>query len=242
VGERSISAYDLRERVASYDADMDVMHPNRSKMVRVALEVLPFPRTSPLLALDLGIGTGYFSGEFLNHFPSSRVLAVDGAKAMVDVARARLGPLASRVDFRVGDFRNLTTLVADVHGLGVVFSSYALHHLDRLAKEAVIRQAVSLLRSGGWFLNADLIIADSPAMETRIQEIRVAGIVARAGGADERFRDAAATRQFLDELEAREGDQPLTLLDDLAILRSVGLRNPSVFWLEYREVVYGSQK
>jgi len=39
---RSIRAYDLPERVASYDVETELMHPNRSKMVAVALEVLPF--------------------------------------------------------------------------------------------------------------------------------------------------------------------------------------------------------
>ncbi|HQJ98761.1 MAG TPA: class I SAM-dependent methyltransferase [Thermoleophilia bacterium] len=239
MGQRSIGAYDLRERVARYDADMEVMHPNRRKMVQVALGVLPFPRTSPLLALDLGVGTGYFSAQFLQQFPSSRVVAVDGAETMVEFARVRLRSLAARVVYRVGDFRNLASLVSDVHAVDVVFSSYALHHLGRVEKEAVVRQAVGLLRPGGWFLNADVIIADSAEIERRIQEIRVAGIVERAAGADERFRDAASTRRFLDELEAREGDQPLTLRDDLAILRRAGLCSPSVFWLEYREMVYG---
>ena len=36
----SIAAYELPVRVASYDADMDAMHPNRHKMVSVALEKL----------------------------------------------------------------------------------------------------------------------------------------------------------------------------------------------------------
>jgi len=242
VGERSIGAYDLAERVARYDADMEVMHPNRSTMVQVALEVLPFPRTAALLALDLGVGTGYFSARFLDQFPRSRVVAVDGAQAMVELARVRLRSSAGRVDCRVGDFRNLADLVSDVHGVDIVFSSYALHHLDRVEKETVVRQAVGLLRPGGWFLNADVIVADSAEVERRIQEIRVAGIVERAAGADERFRDTASTRRFLDELEAREGDQPLTVCDDLAILRRAGLHDPSVLWFEYREMVSGGRK
>jgi hypothetical protein len=53
--ERSIAAYDVSERVERYDADMELMHPNRSKMVQVALEVLPFPKTAPLRAIDLGM-------------------------------------------------------------------------------------------------------------------------------------------------------------------------------------------
>lgn len=39
---QGIAAYDIPERIASYDRDMDVMHPNRHKMVQVALDLLPF--------------------------------------------------------------------------------------------------------------------------------------------------------------------------------------------------------
>jgi tRNA (cmo5U34)-methyltransferase len=242
VQHHSIDAYDGPQRVARYDAEMEVMHPNRSRMVRISLDMLPFERAAPLVGLDLGVGTGYFTAQFLNHLPHSRVVAVDGAKAMVDLARERLGQLASRSDFRIGDFRNLGQLVRDIPRVDVVFSSYALHHLDRTEKQAVLRQAFDLLRPGGWFVNADVVVADSAAVESRFQEIRVAGIVERAGGRDERFRSAASTRQFLDELEVNEGDQPLTLLEDLATVRSAGLANPSVFWLEHREVVYGGPK
>jgi hypothetical protein len=50
------------------------------------------------------------------------------------------------------------------------------------------------------------------------------------------------TRQFLADLELKEADQPLTLADDLALLRSSGLKNVSAFWLEYRELVSGGCK
>ena len=80
MSERSIAAYDVSQRVKTYDADMELMHPNRSKMVQVAIEVLPFPRTTALRAIDLGIGSGYFTERFLNQFPNSRVVGIDGAK------------------------------------------------------------------------------------------------------------------------------------------------------------------
>ena len=95
--EQSIAAYDVSQCVKTYDADMELMHPNRSKMVQVAIEVLPFPKTAALRAIDLGIGTGYFTKQFLSHFPNSQVLGIDGAQAMVELAKARLRSLASRV-------------------------------------------------------------------------------------------------------------------------------------------------
>jgi tRNA (cmo5U34)-methyltransferase len=242
MNRKSIDAYDSRKRVAAYDADMEVMHPNRSKMVGIALQVLPFEADARLKGLDLGVGTGYFTERFLETFPRSKVYGVDGAKSMVDLARARLGALGKRLDFRVGDFRDLATLLGGVEGLDVVYSSYALHHLTREEKTSVVKEAVSLLRPGGWFVNADLIVAETPHLENRIQDIRVKGIVERAGGVDPRFVDYEATRGFLDQLEANEGDQPLTLQDDLSVLRDGGLRDVAVFWLEYREAVIGGRK
>jgi tRNA (cmo5U34)-methyltransferase len=242
VTEQSIAAYDVSQRVKTYDADMELMHPNRSKMVQIAIEVLPFPRTVALRAIDLGIGTGYFTEQFLNHFSNSRVLGIDGAQAMVELAKARLRSLASRVEFVIGDFRNLKQLAPEVGTADVVFSAYALHHLARSDKKNVLRIVVELLVPGGWFINADLIVADSVELESRLQELRVAGIVKRAEAADHRFTDSASTGRFLANLEKNERDQPLTLSEDLAVLRSSGLKNVSAFWLEYRELVSGGQK
>ena len=242
MSEQSIAAYDVSQRVKTYDADMELMHPNRSKMIQIAIEVLPFPKTAALRAIDLGVGTGYFAERFLNHFPNSRVLGIDGAQAMIELAKARLTSLASRVQFVIGDFRNLQELAPDAGTIDVIFSAYALHHLSRPDKETVLKRVVQLLVPGGWFVNADLIVADSAQLENRLQQIRIAGIVERAGGSDNRFVDSASTRRFLADLERKEADQPLTLAEDLELLRSSGLTNVSAFWLEYRELVSGGQK
>lgn len=239
---RSIAAYDLPGRVASYDADMALMHPNREKMVRVALEVLPFAAESPIRAFDLGVGTGYFTERFLRAFPRSRVVALDGARSMVELARSRLGELAGRVDFHVGDFRDLPKLAPEARDLDVVFSSYALHHLSREEKAAVLGEALGRLKPGGWVLNADLIIGADAETEARIQQIRMRGIVERAAGRDERFSDEESTRRFIAELQRAESDQPLTLEEDLLTLRDAGIPRPTVFWLEYREAVCGGRR
>ena len=68
------------------------------------------------------------------------------------------------------------------------------------------------------------------------------GIMDRAKNSDNRFPDLASTRQFLANLEKNESDQPLTLAEDLALLRGSGLKHVSAFWLEYRELLYGGQK
>jgi tRNA (cmo5U34)-methyltransferase len=237
----SIAAYELPARVASYDADMDLMHPNRHKMVDIALEIIPFELQAAITALELGTGTGFFTQKFLDRFPQLRVISLDGSKSMVELARARLAARVERVDFCIGDFRQLRNNIPENARCEVAFSSYALHHLNHSEKVEVISQALTFLKPGGWLVNADIIKSESKVIEERIQQVRVNGIVRRGRGLDPRFRDADSVRQFLDQLEATDGDQPLTLGEDLQVLREAGLTHVSVFWSEYREVVVGGQ-
>ena len=238
----SSDAYDLPERVARYDRDMDIMHPLRSKMIDIAVEVLPFDATEKLSILDLGVGTGVFSKELLDAYPLANIVAVDGAASMLDLAASRLTGLSERIQWVQADFRVLPDEITGADAYDVVISSYALHHLNATEKQAVLNSAVSSLRSGGWLLNADLVVAASPQIERRIQMIRVAGVTARAPESDERFVNEHTTRQLLDELEEHENDQPLSLDDDLRMFRESGLPNAEVFWREYREVVIGGYR
>ena len=238
----SIEAYDPPERVRRYDADMDIMHPLRHKMIEVALDVLPFDDTQALTVLDLGVGTGAFTLRFLERFPNSEAVAIDGSQAMLELARARLDEHAHRVEFVASDFRAIPARILEPGAFDVVISSYALHHLNAREKLAVLESVVPAITNGGWILNADIVVADSPDVERRLQEIRVAAVTRRAPADEERFRDAAATRTYLEEMEKKEGDQPQTLADDIRLLRESGIANAEVFWKELREAVVGGWK
>ena len=126
--------------------------------------------------------------------------------------------------------------------LDVIFSSYALHHLDAAEKLQVVRQCLGFLKPGGWMVNADVVAAESTTLEERIQELRVEGVVRRAPPGDARFQDKVSTRAFLDDLEAKEKDQPLSVLEDLRIFKEAGLSNIEIFWKEHREAVLGGTK
>ena len=239
---RGIRAYDAPDRVGRYDAEMEIMHPNRAKMVEVAMQVLPFSVDAAVTVVDLGVGTGFLTARFLEAFPNGQVIGLDGAPAMIELAKSRLAEVAGRVEFRVGDFQEIGHHLSDVKTIDAVLSAYALHHLRASEKLEVLRQCMHLLRPGGWLVNADLVVAESPAVEARIQHIRVEGIVRRARERDDRFKTIEGTRRFLAELESREGDQPIALAEDLSLLRASGAQDVTVFWQEFREVVYGGQR
>lgn len=237
----SVRAYDLEERVAAYDSDMEIMHPLRSKMAEVVLEVLPFTTAHALRAVDLGVGTGLLTARFLDAFKHATVVAVDGAETMIDLCRSRLGPAAGRGEFLIADFRAIPADRLAPNSVDVEFSAYALHHLTRQEKSDLIAQALTWLKPGGWFLNADLVVARDPKVERRIQSLREAGIVKRANG-DPRFVSCESTRKYLDDLERNEQDQPQAIEDDLETARGAGLQSAEVFWKEYREAVWGGPK
>ncbi len=238
----SISAYNLEERVSLYDRDMNLMHPNRPKMIDIALEILPFSPNTPLIALDVGVGTGSFTKNFLLKFPQSQVFAVDGSEVMIELAKSRLDGFLKYIEFKIGDFRKLENLLNQTTTFDVIFSSYALHHLSPEEKGTVLNTIYTHLSPGGWFINADLIVAESPVIEDRIQTIRLEGILERAGQSDDRFQSITDVKKFINDLEEAEGDQPVTLNKDLDLMEEAGFSQVSLFWQEYREVVFGGIK
>lgn len=233
---KSIDAYKQVERIAAYDEDMLIMHPNREKMIDIALEVF---QGEPKLALELGAGTGFLTDKFVKMWPDAKIVAVDSSKDMLDLAKTRLGERALNVEFIEEDFR---TLDFPENSLDAVFSTFALHHLDPEEKLNLLTKVHSFLKPGGWFLNGDLVVNADSAVEERIQALRVDGVIRRNGGEKEQFSTPEATRAFLDELETSSGDQPVTLQEDLEILRKAGFEGVTSFWQEYREVVTGGMK
>ena len=239
---RSIEAYDTVERIERYDRDMDIMHFNRHKMAEIAVRMAPFESDAPLRILDLGVGTGFFSRRFLERFPKASIVALDGSAAMIASARVRLSDYADRVRYVTGDSRELEELLDDRQSFDLVITSYALHHLSPEEKAAVIKAATGFLLQNGWLINADLIVSPHAYIEDRFQKLRIEDCIKRADDNDERFNDSVRTRKYLKELEALDGDQPVSLYRDLRALEAGGLRNVDVFWLETREAVTGGIK
>ena len=107
-----------------------------------------------------------------------------------------------------------------------------------LARESlVIRRSAPRNRLDANNLNALFDVRTLGHHEIGIQAIRVEAVTRRAPTDDERFSSQAATRQHLNDLEEAEQDQPLTLSEDLRVIRESGIDNAEVVWKEYREAV-----
>jgi tRNA (cmo5U34)-methyltransferase len=239
---QSINAYGDAERVRRYDAEMDLLHPNRHRMAEIAIEIIPYLRDTPLRVLDLGIGTGFLARRFLDFYPNAKVTGLDGSREMIRLARTRLQDMQDKLCFVRSSFAMIDRALPDGVSFDVVLSSLALHHLDSLSKKRVLASAVARLQRGGWLINADLVDCPFPELAERIQRVRAEGIARRNAGRHSRFMDAERVRAYIENLQRNEADQPLYIENDLALLREAGIQNATVFWQEYREAVYGGTR
>lgn len=97
--------------------------------------------TSPAI-LELACGPGNVTKFLKNHFPESRILAVDLAPKMIEIARKAL----PEVDFRVMDVRDISTIPET---FDVVMCSFCLPFLSKADAAKLIGDCSALLNPGG---------------------------------------------------------------------------------------------
>jgi tRNA (cmo5U34)-methyltransferase len=107
--------------------------------------------------LDLGTGTGETARRVLDAHPDATLLGLDLSPAMLaEAARALEG---RPVELRVGRLED--PLPTGPFDLAV--SALAVHHLPGAAKGDLFARVAAVLRPGGRFVLADVVVPDDPA-------------------------------------------------------------------------------
>ena len=102
--------------------------------------------------LELGIGTGETASRILAGRPDARLTAVDSSAEMLERAGQRL-PDAELVRARLED-------PLPRGPFDLVVSALAVHHLDAAGKRDLFRRVFHVLRPGGLFVLADVIVPE----------------------------------------------------------------------------------
>lgn len=177
--------------------------------------------------LDLGAGTGLFSGMILERFPKAELHLIDASSGMLDQARERFRGNPS-VTFGIGDMG-----ACDLHGpWDVIVSALAIHHLDDAAKQGLFARIVAVLAPGGLFVNAEQVLGATPEAEKRYVDFWHADI--RAAGVSEDEIARAAERMAFDRC-APVGVQ-------LAWMREAGLRDVDCSFKSWRFAVLSGRR
>jgi SAM-dependent methyltransferase len=106
------------------------------------------PPDRPLTVVDIGAGTGTLALAALERWPNVRVIGVDPARRMLDLAMeaARRAGRHERLSVKVGDAAGLPLADASVDG---AMSSFVIQLTSNRA--AAVREAFRVLRPGGFF-------------------------------------------------------------------------------------------
>ncbi len=135
-------------RGSDYDANFDRL-PFRSLMWEMEQKVLAsmVRDTRANVVVDLACGTGRISALLSENLPQARIVGVDVAESMLNVARKRV----PGVDFRCADVRGLSTVVAD--GSVELMTAFRFFpNADPQLRSDAARAATRALRPGGFLL------------------------------------------------------------------------------------------
>jgi tRNA (cmo5U34)-methyltransferase len=107
--------------------------------------------------LELGTGTGETSRRVLSVHPDARLVGIDESPDMLAAARRALP--TERVELMV---RRIEDPLPE-GPFDLVVSALTVHHLDGPGKTELFVRIANVLRPGGLFLMADVVVPDDPA-------------------------------------------------------------------------------
>lgn len=117
---------------------------------RQAIDAARRYRPDPMAVLDVGCGTGRLLRRAREAFPGARLVGVDPAPGMIEVARRNAG---GDIDFVSGDAESLD---APDESFDLVFTTLSFHHWED--QRAGLRQIHRVMRPGGVFVLSDLVL------------------------------------------------------------------------------------
>lgn len=122
----------------SYDGVAALQRAIGERLLAYPLEI------APMVVLDVGTGTGYCAERLLEHYPETRLIALDIAEGMARMARQRVG---GKAEYLCGDAEYLP--LAD-QSVELVVSNLAIQWCVNLAE--VFREFRRVLKPGGMAL------------------------------------------------------------------------------------------
>ncbi len=204
------------------------------------LRLLSVIEKPELTVLDLGCGDGILLETILAAFPDARCVGLDGSKAMLEKAAARLagrGVYFTRVDFNDPDW----TEMLPVQAFDAVVSGFAIHHSEDARKRELYAEIFGLLTPGGVFVNIEHVASATPLGEAFFETAYAENLA--------RFRQEAGEpvtlEQVMDELWARPDKSANRLAPvetQLAWLREIGYAGVDCYWKHFELAVLAGYK
>jgi tRNA (cmo5U34)-methyltransferase len=144
VGQYHFTPEQYLELMETEVPDYETLQDRTAAAVGVAREIL-----------ELGIGTGETARRVLERNPGARLIGIDESPPMLEQARVSL---PAGVELRVGRLQD----PLPAGPFDAVVSALAVHHLTPAEKRDLFASVASVLRPGGRFVLADVVVPERP--------------------------------------------------------------------------------
>jgi SAM-dependent methyltransferase len=158
----------FRQSWSTYDTITEKNYMFHRELYRhVADLLLARHQTGPYRMLDLGCGSARFLAPCLQGAAPAYYQGVDLSLAALEEARKHLRGLP-RVSFIHNDM--LQAVEEDDSAYDIIFSGFALHHLDANAKQRFFHACASRLKPNGTFILIDLVREEGQTREQYLND------------------------------------------------------------------------
>jgi tRNA (cmo5U34)-methyltransferase len=213
---------------AEYDGLRRILIPCFDDFYGTAVQVIPFERSKPLKILDLGAGTGLYSGMVQALFPNAEFTLMDFALEMLEKAQARFAGLGKSPEVLVGDYAE--TDFGNAYDL--IISALSIHHLPDANKAKLYSRIYQALNPGGMFIDADQVLGKTAHLDRLYRQNWLDAVQALSVSAEELA--AAQKRMEFDRLA------PLDL--QLSWLETAGFQDVDCWYKNFSFVVFGGYR
>ncbi|MHC5824354.1 MAG: class I SAM-dependent methyltransferase [Nostoc sp.] len=211
-----------------YDNLRRILIPCFDDFYKTAVKIIPGDSTAPLKVLDLGAGTGLYSGMVQSVFPNAEFTLLDLAPEMLEKAKFRFTKMGKSPKILIGDY--VETDLGDSYDL--IISALSIHHLSDLDKERLYQKIYDVLNPGAIFVNADQVLGKTPDLEQLYRQHWLDSV--RAKNISEEDLKAAQKRM--------EYDRMATLDIQLRQLETPGFHNVDCWYKNFSFAVFGGSR
>ncbi len=198
----------------------------------------------PARLVELCCGAGDLARAVLGRFPHARLLALDGSPAMLERTRAACAAAGARLtvrpfDLAATDWRRLEPAP------DAVYSSLAVHHLDGEGKRRLFRDISGLLRPGGRFVLADIVMpADAAGLRIAAEDWE-AEVARRSRARHGDDRDLQRFRELhwnFFRWPDDPVDRPSSVAEHLSWLAQAGFEAVDLHWMLAGHAIFSARR
>jgi len=188
--------------------------------------------------LDLGCGDGIIAHALLKIDSSLSATLIDGSEDMLHKAKKRLAGFKN-VQYIRASFQELLSTDIKLPEFEFIVSSLAIHHLTRGEKKSLFKYLYAHLTPGGHFVNIDIILSPTEALESWYMKLWVEWIIEKRSALHLELSSEDVTRDYKEKEHYSKLD---TLARQLNALEEIGFQDVDCYYKHGIFTMYGGSR